>query len=241
MAIEVLQPQTRPTPATHPPDNGHCPDSGSCRIHWVRDVDALAKFTEPWDTLARNASEPNVFYESWYLLPALRHLRQDHVSVALVFETRPNGISEDLIGVFPLRRVSPIPGLPIAKLQLWKHDQCFLATPLLRAGKEQQCWDALLSDVDHHITELYLELQSMSADGPVFEALSQCLARRGRSVHIGHIYARPRLALRSSADEYFSIDTSPPKKYASKRRKLERLHLAGAEAANAHETRPESI
>ena len=45
-------------------------DSLLVAASWKRWADGAA--IERWDALALNAAEPNPFFESWYLLPALR-------------------------------------------------------------------------------------------------------------------------------------------------------------------------
>jgi hypothetical protein len=65
-----------------------------------------------WDVLARTASEPNPFLESWYLLPALRALDpQETVRIILV-----EG-GDEIVGLMPLANEKryyrrPIPTSP---------------------------------------------------------------------------------------------------------------------------------
>ncbi len=40
----------------------------------VRDVEELDSYVPAWEKLAADAIEPNVFYEPWMLIPAIRSL-----------------------------------------------------------------------------------------------------------------------------------------------------------------------
>lgn len=39
--------------------------------------ESLARLRPEWEALARDAAEPNLFYEPLFLMPALEHLRDD--------------------------------------------------------------------------------------------------------------------------------------------------------------------
>src|SRR5262245_22628044 len=98
--------------------------------------DALSAYVPAWESLAAQALEPNVFYEPWMLLPAWRCLGKGRdIRVALVFRSDPSGPAESatLCGAFPLERQRRYRELPVNVFRLWKHDHCFLSTPLLRA------------------------------------------------------------------------------------------------------------
>jgi CelD/BcsL family acetyltransferase involved in cellulose biosynthesis len=88
--------------------------------------------------LVRGSTEPNVFYEDWMLLPALRLLRAT-ADVRLVCIR----ISASLAALFPLELSSHphFRGLPV--LRSWRHNYCFLCTPLIDSRYIPQCADAL--------------------------------------------------------------------------------------------------
>src|SRR5260370_26020404 len=72
----------------------------------VSDPGQLATYLACWDDLAAAAVEPNVFYESWMLLPALRAYAGGTVTVVLVFSNRaPHKHGKPLLcGLFPLEK-----------------------------------------------------------------------------------------------------------------------------------------
>ena len=82
-----------------------------------------------WDALADRASEPNPFYESWYLLPSLRHLAAD---VAILRFER-DGM---LAGLLPVVRPSRYYRYPFPHLGNWLHPNMFCGAPLVAAEAE---------------------------------------------------------------------------------------------------------
>lgn len=110
-------------------------------VRLVTDLSALAHHVPAWEDLANNAAEANVFYEPWMLLPAVEQLRgHKDLLFVLVHEGQPGG---RLLGLFPLERQwRPWP-LPVRTLTLWRHTHCYLCTPLVRAGHEADCVQAL--------------------------------------------------------------------------------------------------
>ncbi|MBM4071700.1 MAG: hypothetical protein FJ271_22660 [Planctomycetes bacterium] len=72
----------------------------------ARSIEELIPYADAWDDLARNALEPNVFYESWMLLPALRAYKSPNVMVVLVFSNlAPQRHGKPLLcGLLPLER-----------------------------------------------------------------------------------------------------------------------------------------
>jgi hypothetical protein len=82
-----------------------------------------------WDILAQWASEPNPFYESWYLLPSLHALDPMGTVRMLRFE-----IDGDLAGIMPIRHESRYYARPIPQLSGWVHPNCFLGAPLVARG-----------------------------------------------------------------------------------------------------------
>ena len=110
------------------------------RVSVARNLTELASIVPAWDALARDALEPNPFYESWMLLPALRAFGagQD-VRVVLVWR------GERLIGLFPFHHVARYKGMPVSALRSWLHVHCLLCTPLVLAGSASACLDTLFA------------------------------------------------------------------------------------------------
>src|SRR5262245_62089417 len=103
----------------------------------VNELTALEEYVAAWEDLAAAALEPNVFYEPWMVMPAIRAFgagRRLKFALILAHEPeRPNhspGPIEPplLCGIFPLEEQSHYQGLrrklPFKTLRFWKHKYC---------------------------------------------------------------------------------------------------------------------
>src|SRR4051794_13145438 len=102
------------------PANGSHPVSLRCVL--VRNINDLIAHLDDWESLAANASEPNVFYEPWMLLPALEHYgHASNLQFLLIFGNDANNplAGPLLCGFFPLERRLGFKGLPISVVSVW--------------------------------------------------------------------------------------------------------------------------
>ncbi len=100
-----------------------------------------------WDELARNTSNPNPFFESWCLLPALRHLGSEGVQVLVVWE---DDSCQTMLGLVPIVAERKYRGLPIARTGIWRHDYCFLCTPLIVRNRSADVLQCMLDYINGH-------------------------------------------------------------------------------------------
>lgn len=125
------------------------------------------------DSLAAAALEPNPFYESWMLEPALRCLRTPPIELVLVTEAG----SGTLTGMFPFA-ATRYRGLPVRALGSWSHDFLFLHTPFVAAAHAAGTLDALLGWLrSKDAPARIVELQGIRADGPFAAELEAAIAR----------------------------------------------------------------
>ena len=130
-----------------------------------------------WDDLAANASEPNPFYERWFLQPAIQHLTPapDDRMIAV-------WCGETLIGMLPVTTVARYGRMPIRHIENWVHYHCFYGAPLIRAGAEAAFWSAVLALLDRvEWAPNFLHVVGLDPIGPAFEALKK--TRRADIVH----------------------------------------------------------
>jgi hypothetical protein len=175
-------------------------------VHVFEDPAALAEHVTAWDDLAAGALEPNVFYESWMLRPALRAFGSDRRSVfVLVYYVHPEHTRSAplLCGFFPLERRPRYRGLPAPSLTLWKHLHSCLCTPLLRASHAREALGAFLewAGSDPRGAPL-LELGSIAAEGPFRQLLVDFINERQTLTHVCDTFNRALLKPRESADAY---------------------------------------
>ena len=126
-----------------------------------------------WDALARNAAEPNAFFERWFLEPGLRHFDDGRAQLLPVRE------DERLLGLLPVIRGFDYYGYPVPCIATWLHPNAFCGAPLVEAGAEQAFWRALFAWADANCgNALFLHLPLLPAEGPLVDALRRVRGRR---------------------------------------------------------------
>jgi CelD/BcsL family acetyltransferase involved in cellulose biosynthesis len=136
----------------------------------VRDPNALTDFIPAWEELAAAALEPNVFYEHWMLLPALKAFgagKDLRVVLVLIHDPDKPDAPAKLGGLFPLELIHGFRKLKVSTLSLWQHVHCYVCTPLVRADAASESTVALLRWFRSRGARASLmELGCISGDGP---------------------------------------------------------------------------
>jgi CelD/BcsL family acetyltransferase involved in cellulose biosynthesis len=202
---------------------------GTIRALPWRDLDDGRAIAE-WDQLASSASEPNPFYESWYLLPSLRMFDPGRRVQILRFE-----VAGTLAGLLPIHRQRRYYGRPIPQLGTWVHPNCFLGAPLVQAGFEREFWNALLSWADARPGfALFLHLSHLPLVGALHAALGDALAAQRRNSALVHVEERALLRSDLSPEGYLEAALSG-KKRKELRRQYARLSELGEVAVARRE------
>lgn len=150
-------------------------------VEIIKDSSQCEQHIAAWDSLAQSAVEPNVFYESWHLIPALSLLKgKQEVFLLLIWDKKLSAGNSQLIGVFPFEVQTRYSRLPVSCLSLWKHPHCFLCTPLIRTGHEEACLTKLINWFDCNSSYRILRLSDIRADGPLLCKLEQVLKKHKR-------------------------------------------------------------
>lgn len=183
--------------------------AGVCTAEIVATGPPDAKFIAAWDDLVRHASEPNPFYEPWFLTPALKHLAGANRPRLLVVRKE-----DQLLALVPLT-VEPRYGrMPIRHVENWLHYHCFYGAPLVRAGFEHDVWHAILDLLDRSPwADGLLHLKGLDPDTQLVRALMEV-----RRADVVHRTARALLSGPRDPQTYFA--THVRKK---KRKELARL------------------
>ena len=164
--------------------------------------------TDLWNDLAKNAAEPNPFFESWFLRPALAHLEPDK-PVWLAVHTH----GDQITGLFPLAMRSHYGRMPAAHVGNWAHYQCFMGTPLIRKGWEVAFWQDLLITLDHAPwAQGFLSVAGLEENGAVHKALIRCTKGLRRSAPIVHRAERAMLASDLDPVAYLESHVRPKKR-----------------------------
>jgi CelD/BcsL family acetyltransferase involved in cellulose biosynthesis len=173
-------------------------------IEVVRSVDALEAHGPALEALAARAIEPNVFYEPWLLLPALRAYGQGaRLEFVLVFQSdaRATRGPDALVAFFPLERRHSYKRLPVHTLRLASHVHCFLCTPLVRADRARQALAAFLDWLGAG-TAAVMEFRDIAGEGPFHQLLVQMLHERARPPWVVDWHTRALFRPRRDADAY---------------------------------------
>jgi len=205
-------------------------------FHPARDIGA--NLVEAWKDLAREASEPNIFYEPWFLRPALDQF--DHhpdLRLFLLWAGEPG--ASRLLALLPIGPASHFGRWPVPHVQNWLHHNCFLGTPLVRQGYEQLFWEQLLSALDDCDWPGFLHINGMTIGEPLDRALRAVCGVQKRRCDLVHSEARALLQSELGPDAYLSENVRG-KKRKELRRQAKRLDELGA-VTYAHRTGAEDI
>lgn len=172
----------------------------------VKDGAALAEYVSEWENLAADALEPNVFYEPWMLMPAVRLLGAgSNLYFVLIFvpdRARPQG-PPLLCGFFPFQRQKLFKGLPFSVLKLWQHRYCYLCTPLLRSGYARECLKAFFEWLSTDAAgSAVVELGSVPGEGPFHQQLVDFFWQQNSLTFTSECHTRALLRPPHDAEAY---------------------------------------
>jgi CelD/BcsL family acetyltransferase involved in cellulose biosynthesis len=180
-----------------------------------------ASWHSAWDRLALEAAEPNPYAERWFFEAGARHLSPPGPTRLLsVWE------GGELTGLLPLVVERPYGRIPVAFLRNWRHNQCFLGTPLIRAGREADFWVEALEALDAAPwARSFFHLNSVAEGGPVHLGLAEAAARLGRPSPVVHRRSRAMLASNLSPRAYYeaAVRTKKRKEYRRQSARLAEL------------------
>ena len=171
-----------------------------------------------WDELASVALEPNPFYESWMLLPAL-----EAFGLERNFRLVTIGDGDRLDAVLPFERTRGFKGLPLPALGSWLHRHCLLCTPLVRAEGASETLSTLVEWLKAGGEGASIvNLRYIPSDGPFHRAL----VATGVPCAVLNSHARPILRRAKSGEAYIS-EFIPGKDRQEVRRRERRLREHG--------------
>lgn len=199
--MDSSTPQARRSFANAPPSENaattvRLPDN-QFSVVVVRGGEDLQVRLKDWQALAAEAIEPNCFYEAWMLIPALASLAAN-ADLYFVFVYAPDPLrplgAKILCGFFPLEWSRRYKNLPVSVLRLWKHDYCFLCTPLLKGGVERETLAAFFDWLASEASPATLmEFCSLAADGAFHQLLLDELNHRASLSFVDERYNRALL------------------------------------------------
>ena len=214
----IMQTQT---PAIEPFTPQPVASSPQLKASWV-EVGELRSRMDAWDFLANNALSRIVPFESNVLLPALKHLATESVRVLVVEDVAAESHC-NLVGLVPIEPKS-IYRLPFKAAEIWKHDQCFDATPLLHKQFAVEAWKLICEKIKATGFSL-LSLDTVSAE-PKFERVFRAVEKQNRIVRFQRDqYQRVAFIPSKTATDFVQKHCSKNVRKSTKRqlRRLEEL------------------
>ena len=173
----------------------------------VAEVVPLIAIPTAWDSawcdLAASASEPNPFYECWFMRPAIQHL-------TIQSDDKMIGVwrGNILLGLMPVTLAPRYGRLPVWHVENWVHYHCFLGVPLVRVGAEAEFWDTVLDWLDRaDWAPNFLHIVGIDPAGTVFAGL-----QAARRTDIVLSSERALLSSNLNASEYYDTNVRPKKR-----------------------------
>jgi Acetyltransferase (GNAT) domain len=176
-------------------------------------------FIAAWDDLARNASEPNAFCESWYLIPALTQFDPERLTDLFVL-WEGEAEHSPMLGLMPVSAERHYGRWPIPNVQNWLHPNAFLGSPLVRQGYEEAFWRALLTHLDTDpMGGLFFHLNGLAIGGALQQALDSVAQQQGRLMALVHQAERAMLEGNLSPQAYYEAAVRSKKRKELRRQK----------------------
>ncbi len=178
----------------------------------VRDVPE--RLREEWQALADDGAEPNAFAEPWFVSAGLRNLADREV---WLLEVRDAG--ENLVGLIPVAVCDDYGRLKVRHVENWRHHHDFLGTPLIRDGREQSFWRAVIGHLDAaEWAPGFFHATGLTELGPVHRGLEAAAKSLGRASPVVHRTVRAVLASALPPNAYYEATVRK-----KKRKELQRL------------------
>ncbi len=167
-------------------------DRISVSVEIIEQLSELESIAKQWDELSNNVIEPNVFYESWMLIPAWRAFAvPDGQFFVLIWLDEQK---TQLGGMVPLCWDKGYRRVPVRRLTTWKHLHCFSRVPLLRTGFETEVFTAFFSWLNESGSSAsVLSFMDVDRNGPFTQGLIEHLTEKGEYFDDLDRFARPML------------------------------------------------
>ena len=191
-------------------------------VEVVRDLAVLARHRDAWQHLAAAALEPNVFYEPTALLLALEHFGCG-TGWRVVLIRR----GQRLIGLVPLQRLAFRGWGADLFLQLFRHSQSFLHTPLFDRDDALPAVRAWLRWCARGSWAGLVMCPRVGVDGPVAALIERELTAAGGRYVEQSRYRRPLLVPGADAESYLERTLKGTRR-RELRRQRKRLEEMGA-------------
>ena len=170
----------------------------------LESADALSPYAAEIDALGERATDTNTQFESATLASSMRHLAGGKdVEIALVWSDADGAGQRVLLGAFPYRSLRGRFGVPLPVWQVWTHLHSYIATPLLRAGREKQALARFLAFAGQR-GAVAVEFPLCQGDGAFSAALDEVVAERSLPLRETDRHERAFLQSDFKGADYFT-------------------------------------
>ncbi|MEL7498198.1 MAG: GNAT family N-acetyltransferase [Planctomycetota bacterium] len=160
------------------------------QVKWIDSVEQMKANAAEWQRLFEMAQRPNFCFAPSFLIPAFEHLNEQGARL-LVVESKSLTNDEDQpvwCVVIPLvsKRMFRV---PVTTMEIWKHEQCFDATPLLRRDCANE---AMRAAIEFLVAEgvSWLSSDTISADGEFGQLWHDLVKQHGHGEFVRQAFDR---------------------------------------------------
>ncbi len=196
----------------------------SFRSRWLSTPEELEQIRPAWTKLVHSAVRGNPFFDPGFLIPAFKYLNDQNARVFIV-ECLASERGEPVIcALLPLVQTR-IYGLPFSCLEIWKHDQCFDCTPLIREDCAQDTIEFLFESLakDHHVSLLSAKI--VDGNGPIAQLFQNTAHQNSLSMFIRQEFSRESFVGDQTRQDYVdkNVSAKTQRKMRTAKRKLAKL------------------
>lgn len=223
--IQKLDELRQPLPVMPRKVHYRTPESDLPRFEFQGELtdcrEKLESWLPAWSRLMETAIHPNPFFDPDFLIPAFKHLQEKPTQVLAIHA--PNRLNPDaemvLCGLFPVVR-KRFYGLPLSCLEVWKHDQCFDSTPLIRKDCAKEVFSFVLDYLARETRTQLFSLDTVVGEGEFQTLLTEVLHQRSQNYF--HRDAFNRACFISSPDPETFLRSKVSTKTRKNTKRLER-------------------
>ncbi|WP_339742435.1 GNAT family N-acetyltransferase [uncultured Rubinisphaera sp.] len=166
------------SPKTTRPFASQIPIEENLWIEVVDSLDSLAAYRKDWSALCANAVVKNVFYEPWFLLPAIKQLHADKQCRFIFIYQKNKRITDPdiLCGFFPLEQTQ-LRCFPQTCWKLITDNYLYLSLPLLHSELAEEAMHAFLKWTQIARIPI-MQFERTQSEGPFQHALTSALNQR---------------------------------------------------------------
>lgn len=170
----------------------------------------LEPLINSWEQLIASAIEPNPFFDPDFLIPAIRHMAEDGVYVLVVRATNvqtPDG-QNAIYGLMPIRK-SKTQNKRSSAVEIWMHDHCFDATPLIRQEHAVETISFILEWLSNDLGVSNLCIGSVSQSSKFADAWQTAIGSGSDIVAESTSFSMPCFKPLNDAVSYISNKVAP--------------------------------